>query len=182
MSWDFETDPEWAEQLVWVEDFVRTECEPIDYVVKESHDLERPGAPGADPAAAADRQGPRAVGHPPRAAPRRSRLRPDEARPAQRDPRPVGVRAHRIRFAGPGFRQQRDPRALRHPRAQGALPRAAARQPHHLLLLDDRAAGRRRPEGVHHHRRPGRRPLDHQRREVVLVVRLDRRRSSSSWR
>ena len=42
MSWDFETDPEWAEQLVWVEDFVRNECEPIDYVIKESHDLNDP--------------------------------------------------------------------------------------------------------------------------------------------
>ncbi len=42
MAWDFATDPEWAEQLAWVEEFVRTECEPIDYVVKESHDLNDP--------------------------------------------------------------------------------------------------------------------------------------------
>src|SRR4029077_15381577 len=42
VSWDFETDPEWAEQLAWVEDFVRTECEPIDMIVKESHDLNAP--------------------------------------------------------------------------------------------------------------------------------------------
>ena len=42
MSWDFSTDPEWADQLKWVEEFVREECEPIDYIVKESHDLTDP--------------------------------------------------------------------------------------------------------------------------------------------
>ena len=42
MAWDFSTDPEWAEQLAWVEDFVRKECEPIDLIVKESHDLNDP--------------------------------------------------------------------------------------------------------------------------------------------
>src|SRR6478752_7546250 len=35
MAWDFSTDPEWAEQLAWVETFVRAECEPIDLIVKE---------------------------------------------------------------------------------------------------------------------------------------------------
>ena len=156
MAWDFSTDPDWAEQLAWVNEFVRNECEPIDLIVKESHDLERPGSAGADPAAAADRQGARTVGHPPRTAPRWTRLRPGEAGAAQRDPRPIRVRTDRIRFARTGFRQQRDPGALRHPRAQGTLSRAAARQPDRLLLLDDRAAGRRRPEGVHHQRRSGR--------------------------
>src|SRR6188508_1309417 len=42
MAWDFSTDPEWAEQLAWVEDFVRSECEPIDLIVKESHDMRDP--------------------------------------------------------------------------------------------------------------------------------------------
>ena len=114
---------------------------------------QRPGAPGAHSAAAEDRQGARAVGHPPRPASRRPRLRPDEAGAAQRDPRPVRMRADRIRFAGTRFRQQRDPRPLRDARAEGALPRAAARQPDRVVLLDDRTAGRRRPEGVHHRRR-----------------------------
>ena len=32
MSWDFSTDPQWAEQLKWVEEFVRSECYgSIDY-------------------------------------------------------------------------------------------------------------------------------------------------------
>src|SRR5436305_14440742 len=42
MSWDFSTDSEWAQQLEWVEDFVRTECEPIDLLIQESHDLNDP--------------------------------------------------------------------------------------------------------------------------------------------
>ena len=37
MAWDFSTDPAWAEQLAWVDDFVRSECEPIDLIVKESY-------------------------------------------------------------------------------------------------------------------------------------------------
>ena len=42
MAWDFSTDPDWAAQLKWVDDFVRSECEPIDLIVKESHDLNDP--------------------------------------------------------------------------------------------------------------------------------------------
>ena len=42
MAWDFSTDPEWSNQLAWVQDFVRAECEPIDLIVKESHDLNDP--------------------------------------------------------------------------------------------------------------------------------------------
>jgi alkylation response protein AidB-like acyl-CoA dehydrogenase len=42
MSWDFSTDPEYAEQLAWVESFVREECEPLDLVIEESHDLNDP--------------------------------------------------------------------------------------------------------------------------------------------
>ena len=42
VAWDFSTDPEWAAQLAWVDEFVRAECEPIDLIVKESHDLNDP--------------------------------------------------------------------------------------------------------------------------------------------
>ncbi|MFZ0834648.1 MAG: acyl-CoA dehydrogenase family protein, partial [Mycobacterium sp.] len=42
MAWDFSTDPDWAAQLKWIDDFVRSECEPIDLIVKESHDLNDP--------------------------------------------------------------------------------------------------------------------------------------------
>ena len=94
MAWDFSTDPEYAEQLAWVETFVREECEPLDLDHRGVARPERPGAPGADPAAAADRQGSWAVGHPSRARARRPGLRPGEAGAAERDPRPVAS-AHR---------------------------------------------------------------------------------------
>jgi acyl-CoA dehydrogenase len=42
VAWDFSTDPDWAAQLVWVEELVREECEPIDLIIKESHDLNDP--------------------------------------------------------------------------------------------------------------------------------------------
>ncbi len=42
MAWDFSTDAEYATQLKWAEEFVREECEPLDFVVHESHDLSDP--------------------------------------------------------------------------------------------------------------------------------------------
>ncbi|MCK9893476.1 acyl-CoA dehydrogenase family protein [Frankia sp. AgB32] len=42
MAWDFSTDPEYAELLTWADAFVRAECEPLDLVVRESHDLGDP--------------------------------------------------------------------------------------------------------------------------------------------
>jgi acyl-CoA dehydrogenase len=42
MAWDFSTDPEYAEQLEWVRSFVREECEPLDMIIEESHDLHDP--------------------------------------------------------------------------------------------------------------------------------------------
>ena len=32
MSWDFETDPEFQKELDWIEEFVREEVEPLDFV------------------------------------------------------------------------------------------------------------------------------------------------------
>ena len=42
MSWDFETDPEFQEELDWVDDFVREEVEPVDFVVQHAWDLDDP--------------------------------------------------------------------------------------------------------------------------------------------
>ena len=42
MAWDFSTDPEYSELLAWADAFVREECEPLDFVVKESHDMKDP--------------------------------------------------------------------------------------------------------------------------------------------
>lgn len=42
MSWDFETDAEYQEQLDWVEEFVRSEVEPLDHVLGHPYDLADP--------------------------------------------------------------------------------------------------------------------------------------------
>src|SRR5215471_14272237 len=42
MAWDFSTDPEYAAELEWVREFVREECEPLDLIIEESHDLNDP--------------------------------------------------------------------------------------------------------------------------------------------
>ncbi|WP_009476042.1 acyl-CoA dehydrogenase family protein [Rhodococcus sp. JVH1] len=42
MSWDFETDPEFQAQLEWVEDFVRTEVEPLDRLIEHAWDVTDP--------------------------------------------------------------------------------------------------------------------------------------------
>jgi acyl-CoA dehydrogenase len=44
MAWDFETDPEVQDELDWVEEFVRSEVEPVDQVVEHAwnvRDLQR---------------------------------------------------------------------------------------------------------------------------------------------
>ena len=33
MAWDFETDPEFQEQLEWIDEFVREEIEPLDFII-----------------------------------------------------------------------------------------------------------------------------------------------------
>ena len=66
MAWDFSTDPEWAEQLAWVEDFVRSECEPIDLIIKESHDLNDPVRQALIPPLQKIVRERGLVGHPPR--------------------------------------------------------------------------------------------------------------------
>jgi acyl-CoA dehydrogenase len=42
MSWDFETEPEFQRELDWVEEFVREEVEPVDFVVEQAWDLDDP--------------------------------------------------------------------------------------------------------------------------------------------
>ena len=106
MAWDFSTDPEWAEQLGWVDQFVRSECEPIDLIVKESHDLNDPVRQALIPPLQqivkerglwATHLGPHLGG---------PGLRSGETGAAQRDPGPLRMRTDRVRFAGTRFRQQ----------------------------------------------------------------------------
>ena len=42
MSWDFETDDDYAKELAWVDDFVREEIVPVDQVVKHAWDMRDP--------------------------------------------------------------------------------------------------------------------------------------------
>ena len=42
MSWDFETDPEFQKELDWIDEFVREEIEPLDFVVANPYDLSDP--------------------------------------------------------------------------------------------------------------------------------------------
>ena len=150
MAWDFETEPEFQEQLDWVDEFVREEIEPLDFVLGNPYDLTDPQ--------------------------RNKLVRPLQKLVQQRGlwachlgPDLGGLGYGQVKLAlineilgrsrfgpmvfgcqAPGLGQRRDPRALRHRRAEEALARAAAAQRDRLLLLDDRAAGRRRPQGLHH--------------------------------
>ncbi|MEO9327851.1 acyl-CoA dehydrogenase family protein [Gordonia aurantiaca] len=42
MSWGFETDPDYQKELDWVEEFVRTEVEPVDRVIDHAWDVRDP--------------------------------------------------------------------------------------------------------------------------------------------
>jgi acyl-CoA dehydrogenase len=42
MAWDFETDPDFQQELDWIDDFVRREIEPLDHVVANPYDLRDP--------------------------------------------------------------------------------------------------------------------------------------------
>ena len=39
MAWDFETEPEFQNQLNWIDSFVREEIEPLDYVIENPYDV-----------------------------------------------------------------------------------------------------------------------------------------------
>ena len=145
MAWDFETEPEFQAKLDWADEFVREEVEPLDLIWPglEFTPLDETRRK-VDRAAEGRGAPPEAVGHPPRPRARRRGLRPAQAVAAERDPGPLVVGPDRVRLPGARHRQRRDHRPLRHARAEGALPAAAARGRDLLLLLDDRAP-RRRP-------------------------------------
>lgn len=42
MAWDFATDPEFQKELDWVEDFTRSEIEPLDHVLGNHYDIAAP--------------------------------------------------------------------------------------------------------------------------------------------
>ena len=61
---------------------------------------------------------------------------------------PLAQRADRVRVSGAGLRQRRDPRPLRHRRAEARYLEPLLARRDLSCLLDDRAAGRIRPTGV----------------------------------
>ena len=96
MAWDFSTEPEFEAKLDWMRSFVREEIIPLETLAEEWRTPEgrgdvqahhRPDEGGG--------QAPGPVGRPPAAGDGRRRLRPGEARPDARDPRPVRLRARR---------------------------------------------------------------------------------------
>lgn len=42
MAWEFETDPDFAEQLAWIDAFVRDEVEPLDLLLQSPFDVDNP--------------------------------------------------------------------------------------------------------------------------------------------
>ena len=42
MTWNFETDPDFQEQLDWIDAFVRDEIEPLDFIITSPYDLTDP--------------------------------------------------------------------------------------------------------------------------------------------
>ena len=100
MAWDFETEPEFQEQLDWIDDFVREEVEPLDLVYGglEFTPLEEPLRSIVDPLKQQVRdRGLWACHLGPELG--RQGLRPAEAVADERDPRPVVVGPDRVRHA-----------------------------------------------------------------------------------
>jgi len=63
--WDFETDPEYQRKLDWVEEFMRTELEPLDLAPLNPYDKRNPQGGGPGPAGGATRtRGRRALTRP----------------------------------------------------------------------------------------------------------------------
>ena len=174
MAWDFSTEPEFQAQLDWMREFVREEIWPLETL---DHELDQAELDAVYRPLQEQVQGARAVGRAPAARARRPGLRPGQARADARDPRHLAVRAERVRLPGAGLRQQRDPRARRHRRAEGALAASAAGRRPAVGLLDDRARHRRRrPDAAAHARgSTRRRRVGDQRPQVVLLQRVDRR-------
>ena len=88
----------------------------------------------------------------------------------ERDPRPVELGAERLRLPGARLGQRRDPRPLRHRRAEGEVPRSrcsTARSSSCYSMTEPQAGSD--PAAVHVPGRARRRRVGDQRREVVLV-------------
>ncbi len=110
------------------------------------------------------------MGSAPAAGGRRLERELPRLRTPERGDRPLALGPARLRLPGAGRRERRDPVALRHGRAEGALAPAARRRRGALVLLDD-GAGRSRvgSDDAAHTRGARRRRVGHRRAQVVLV-------------
>ncbi len=126
MGWDFETDQEFQRELDWIENFVREEIEPLDFIVKNPFDLNDPIRQEIIPPLQKQVQerglwachlGPELGG---------PRLRPGQARAHERDSWASAVSLDHLWVSSTGHRQQRDPGSLRHRATEGKVPRAIA--------------------------------------------------------
>ena len=183
MAWDFETDPEYQAQLDWADEFVREEVEPLDLVFR-GQQFSPPDdrlRQVIDPLKEEVRKR-QPVGHPPRPRTGRRGARTAQAVAAERDPRPLRVGPDHLRLPGPGHRERRDHRPLRHAGAEGALPAPAARRRDLLVLLDDRAARRVGPDACSPPRPSGTATSGSSTGGSSSPRTPAARRSSSSWR
>ena len=129
-----------------------------------------------DQAAAGPGQGAGPVGVPPSPRARGRGVRPGQARPHARDPRPDPVRPGGVRQQRPRLGQRRAAGHRHRVLGPGGAARAVAAAPagraHAQRVLDDRARGRRRPDHDHHHRGAGRGRVGDRRPQVVHQQRL----------
>ena len=154
MAWDFSTDPEYAAQLAWANEFVREECEPLDLIIKESHDLKDPVRQALIPPRQEDREEAGLVGEAPRTRPRRTGLRQvklalmNESSVERNARRPSSAATHPI----PGTARSSRTTARRS-RKRDIWNRCWTTTS--LVLLDDGTPRWCRPEGVQQLRRAG---------------------------
>ncbi len=121
MAWDFETDPEYQEELDWVADFVAEEVEPLGFLIKHGYDMSDPIRNELIP-------------------PLQEKVKARGLWACHLGPELGGqgygqvklallneilgrarVGADRVRLPGARLRQRRDPRPLRHAGAEGAV-------------------------------------------------------------
>ncbi len=166
MAWDFETDPEFEQQLVWMREFIDREIVPLEPILDEKIDSGEWAAGQAPPAGPG--QGAGSVGGVPRSQTRRIRLRSAQACVDVGDHRPQhGLDGH-LRRAGTRQRQHGADGPRRHRGAEAALAVAEPAGGHHQCVRTHRAVPRgRRPDRDRHDSDARRRPLDHQRPQVV---------------
>ena len=129
MAWDFSTDEAFEEQLAWMREFVREEVAPLEILWPNHHHRVPPPwlkkvidplkQQVKDRGLWACHLGPELGG---------KGFGQVKLSLMNEILAPVPVGADDLRRPGPGHRKRRDHRALRHPRAEGALPASAARR------------------------------------------------------